>query len=189
MQGGYIMINISAPDVFEKLLITKDLGKPILLYIGNQSMFIDVISGGDVDTTDDEGNPLTYDDITLSIGLNQIVVHQDNSYEGDSLNFNDIAVKSDIPHLYAHNLQWSSINQTFFFTAYLNDDTPLTYQTIQSKLKNCRFVTYGYDFSNSLDITGIDITESLCTLQLSLHTIVNFSFNENALTDTVVQIF
>lgn len=80
MEGGYLMISLSQSDLFNKLLIGKDLGKPILIRDGKQNYFIDSLTGGEVTAYEDDGiTPLTYSDIVLTHSNNVVTIKQNGT--------------------------------------------------------------------------------------------------------------
>lgn len=80
MEGGYVLINLADIKLFERLLITLDLGKPILLRDGKQNYFIDKITGGNITAYEDDGvTPSTYADIVLTSAIGTITIKQDGT--------------------------------------------------------------------------------------------------------------
>lgn len=77
MEGGYLMINLADNELFQRLQIGKDLGKPILVRDGNQNFFIDRITGGS--PIYDEDDILTgYSDIVLLSANGSITITDAN---------------------------------------------------------------------------------------------------------------
>lgn len=80
MEGGYVLINLADIKLFERLLITLDLGKPILLRDGKQNYFIDKITGGNITAYEDDGiTPSTYADIVLTSAIGTITIKQNGT--------------------------------------------------------------------------------------------------------------
>lgn len=153
MKGGYIIINKSDIDLYNKLSVCLELGKPILWYEDETTCyFIDTISGGEITTeiVDDE-EVTTYGDIILTKGSLTITITSENVVTEEG------TIKPIERQLYQHNLVLGKSNARLSLTIINDNNTPFTETSLKSYL-----YTNGYTSSaNGLMCSGIISTDRI----------------------------
>ena len=150
MEGGYVLINLADIKLFERLLITLDLGKPILLRDGKQNYFIDKITGGNVTAYEDDGiTPSTYADIVLTSAIGTITIKQNGAItkasNPDTSELNEYNEDDE-------NLELSAPNEIYIGDIVISNDDEIQ----GAKLNDCQL-------TNDLDCNNNELGD-VCTI-------------------------